>query len=47
MQAERTDLLKKSVENLEEETKKQLSQQGKQLDEILNVLKEKRGRFFR
>ena len=54
LQAERTDLLQKSLDNLKEEGKKRLDEQdkklddqGKQLDQIFNMLKEKRGRFFR
>ena len=61
LQAERTDLPQKSLENLKEEGKKRLDEQdkklddqgkklddqGKQLDQIFNMLKEKRGRFFR
>ena len=38
---------KKRFENLEQETKKRFDEQGKQLEEIRNMLKEKRGRFFR
>ena len=65
LQAERTDLLQKSLENLKEEGKKslenlkeegkkrldeqdkKLDDQGKKLDQIFNMLKEKRGSFFR